>query len=384
MNGQNIKSKFTELYGHEPSLFRSPGRINLIGEHTDYNEGFVMPAAIDKEMVAALAPNGNESKCRLFAFDLDDSFEFDLNQMAPVDQGWPNYVMGVVDQILKRGEQLKGFDCVVGGDVPLGSGLSSSAAFECVIAYGLNDLFKLGISKLDLVKISQKAEHNYAGVMCGIMDQFASMMGKKDSAFRLDCKTLEYNYFPLDLKEYQILLINTNVKHSLASSEYNTRRQECERGVEILKKSHPEVNSLRDVTMEMLKKHQSEFEQITYQRCKFVIEENDRVLKSGKALVEGDLSAFGQLVYGSHDGLSKEYEVSCPELDFLVDETREKEFILGARMMGGGFGGCTLNVIKKDEIAKFLAEVGPRYLEKFGKEITPIEVSIEDGTSGIS
>ena len=381
MNSTNIKAKFTELFSHKPTLYRSPGRINLIGEHTDYNEGFVMPAAIDKEMLAAIAPNREKRICRLFAFDLNESFEFDLEEMAPVEQGWPNYVMGVADQINKSGRSLEGFDCVVGGDIPLGAGLSSSAAFECVIAYGLNDLFRLEIPKLDQVKMAQLAEHKYAGVNCGIMDQFASMMGKKDAAFRLDCKTLEYNYFPLDLKEYQILLINTNVKHSLASTEYNTRRLECEHGVEILKKQYPGINSLRDVSREMLNETKKDFDPITHKRCKFVVEENERVLLAGKALEAGDLNTFGQLVYGSHGGLSKEYEVSCPELDYLVDQTRNKDFILGARMMGGGFGGCSLNIIEKRALPEFLAELGPKYFTKFGKEMTPIEVSIEGGTS---
>jgi len=383
MNSLPIESKFIELFGQTPRIFRSPGRINLIGEHTDYNEGFVLPAAIDKEIMAALAINGSDSICHLYAMDLDLSFEFDLNQFEPCTEGWPNYIMGVADQILKNDSKLKGFDCVIGGDVPLGAGLSSSAALECVIGYGLNELFTLGFSKLKIVKIAQKAEHNFAGVMCGIMDQFASMMGKKDAVFRLDCRSLDYDYFPLELGDYQILLINSNVKHSLASTEYNTRRMECEEGIRILKTQFPEINNLRDVNLEMLKRMGEQIPPVTYKRCRFVIEENKRVLDSCEALQGGDIEKFGQLVYGSHMGLSNDYEVSCPELDFLVEQTRDKYYILGARMMGGGFGGCTLNIIRKDKIKTLIDTITPLYKAAFGKEITPIEVAIENRTSAI-
>jgi len=381
MDSDIIKKSFIEKYNKEPEIFRSPGRINLIGEHTDYNEGFVLPAAIDKEMIAAIAPNGTEGTCRAFAYDLNEDYQFSLNEMKAVDLGWPNYIMGVADQILKNGGTLSGFDIVIGGDVPLGSGLSSSAALECAVAFALDNINDLGFSKVDMVKMSQMAEHTYAGVKCGIMDQFASMMGKKDHVFRLDCKTLEFEYYPLELKEYQILLINTNVKHSLVATEYNARRQECEKGVAILKKSYPEINSLRDVSLDAIQKHKNEFEELTFKRCTYVIKENDRVLKSCDALQKGDLKLFGQMVYASHDGLSNDYEVSCPELDYLVDQTMDKSYVLGSRMMGGGFGGCTLNIIEKKKVKEFIELVGPLYKEKFGKEMTPISVFIEDGTS---
>jgi galactokinase len=383
MDYNEIRLTFDQVFGAEAQLFRSPGRINIIGEHTDYNEGFVLPAAIDKEIVVAMAPNGRDKLCRIYASDLDEHFEFEMDAMSPVDLGWPNYVMGVVDQIQKRGKQLASFDAVIGGDVPLGAGLSSSAALEAVIAFALNHMNQLNLDKIELIKISQLAEHTFAGVMCGIMDQYASVMGKKDKVFRLDCRSLEHEYYPIDLGAYQILLINSNVKHSLASTEYNTRRQECETGVGILSKYHPEVKSLRDVTISMLDAYRDELPEVIFRRCKFVVEENDRVLKSCAALNAGQLELLGQLIYQSHEGLSKDYEVSCPELDFLVELSLDKDYVLGSRMMGGGFGGCTLNVIRKDKVQDFIKLAEVLYREKFAKSPTPILVSIEEGSSKI-
>jgi galactokinase len=384
MDRDAIKKTFKNRFGREPRMFRSPGRINIIGEHTDYNEGFVLPAAIDKEIVAAIAPNDTDGLCRLLAYDLSEAFEFELSDMEPDEMGWPNYLMGVVDQFMKNGYDVEGFDCVIGGNVPLGAGLSSSAALESVIAFALNELYDLGIEKIDLIKMAQLAEHTFAGVKCGIMDQFASVMGSKDHVFRLDCKTLEHEYYPLEMGDYQILLINSNVKHALASTEYNTRRQECEEGVGILQRYFPEIHSLRDVSLKMLKRHQQDFPEVVYRRCRFVVEENQRVLDSCDALQSGDLVKLGQLVYGSHKGLSADYEVSCRELDFLVEQTRNKEYILGARMMGGGFGGCTINIIRGDKIPEFLEGLAPLYEAEFGKQMTPIKVSIEEGSSEIT
>lgn len=384
MDFNPVKNKFIELFHSEPGLYRSPGRINIIGEHTDYNNGFVLPAAIDKEMIAAIAPNGQKKLCRLYAIDLEDYFEFDLDTMQPNEKGWPNYLMGVADQIQKKGLNISGFDCVFGGDVPLGAGLSSSAALECVAAFGLNDVFDLSLDNQEMILMAQMAEHTFAGVKCGIMDQFASVMGKKDKVFRLDCQTLEYSYYPIELGDYQILLINTNVKHSLASSEYNTRRRECEEGLALVSKYHPEVKSLRDVGSAMLESRKNEMTETVYRRCKYVLEENERVLKSCQALEEGDIKLLGELIYASHEGLSGEYEVSCPELDFLVEQTRDKSYIAGARMMGGGFGGCTINIIEKEKADIFIDEISHLYKKKFDLELQTIMVSIENGSSMIT
>ncbi len=236
------------------------------------------------------------------------------------------------------------------GDVPIGSGLSSSAAVECATAFALNELFQLGIEKMDLAFIGQKAEHEFARVMCGIMDQFASVFGKKDHVIRLDCQSMEYEYEPLKLEGYKILLLNTNVKHSLASTEYNTRRQQCEAGVELVKSHHPEVKTLRDVTMPMLDKYVANEDPVIYKRCKYVVEENERLLAACEDLKRGDIRSMGKRMYQTHDGLSKEYEVSCKELDFLVEAVRNNPEVLGARMMGGGFGGCTINIVKESSI----------------------------------
>ncbi|WP_224999399.1 galactokinase [Cesiribacter sp. SM1] len=379
MNYKLIEDKFRELYGSKPMLVRSPGRINLIGEHTDYNNGFVLPAAIDKEMVLAVAKNESET-CRLYSLDYDEAVAFNLQDLQPSDKGWPNYILGVVDQLQKGGYQLGGFDCVFGGDIPIGAGLSSSAALECGAAYALSQLFDLNVEKLQLIKYAQKAEHTFAGVQCGIMDQFASVMGKEAHAIRLDCRSLDFSYFPLELGAYQIVLLDTQVKHSLASSEYNTRRQECEQGVAKVKEKHPEVNSLRDVTLEMLDEVKSAISPVIYKRCRYVIEENDRLLKGCDLLEQGNIKAFGQKMYGSHQGLSEQYEVSCPELDFLVGLAKNNSNVVGARMMGGGFGGCTINLVKSDQKEAFIEEAKQAYKQQFGIEMKTYEVKVTDGT----
>ncbi len=377
-----LKDKFFELYGAAPLIVRSPGRINLIGEHTDYNEGFVLPAAIDKEMVLAVAKN-NTDKCRLHSVDYNESAEFSLKDLKPSDTAWANYILGVADQLKKAGHTIEGFDCVFGGDIPMGAGLSSSAALECGAGYALSELFKLDIEKTQLVKFAQKAEHTFAGVQCGIMDQFASVMGKKDHAIRLDCRSLEFSYFPINLRNYQVVLCDTQVKHSLASSEYNTRRKECERGVAAVKEKYPEVNSLRDISLQMLNEVKEQLDPVVYKRCSFVIEENERLLSGCALLEEGDIAGFGKKMYGSHDGLSENYEVSCKELDFLVDYTRDKEYVVGARMMGGGFGGCTINLVAIDQKDTFIAGIREAYKEKFNIDMKTYEVAVKDGTGRV-
>ncbi|AKQ46726.1 galactokinase [Rufibacter radiotolerans] len=377
---QDIVTKFKEIYRQEPVVVRSPGRVNLIGEHTDYNMGFVLPAAINKEIYFALAPNGTNTM-RAHAYDLEETAEFDLNHVQRSEIGWANYLLGVVAQLQKAGHDVPGFDVVFGGNIPIGAGLSSSAAVECGLAYGLNYLFAYGIEKFDLVKMAQKAEHEYALVMCGIMDQFASMFGKHNHVVKLDCRSLEYKYYPLEIDDYRIVLCDTQVKHSLASSEYNTRRQECETGVAILQKHYPEVHSLRDVTLEMLAQHQAEFDPTVYKRCTYVVQENLRVEEGCNDLERGDLEAFGQKMYASHQGLQHDYEVSCPELDFLADLAKESDAVLGARMMGGGFGGCTINIVKLTHLDAFTQDMTKAYKEKFGIDLKTYVAEIVNGSS---
>ena len=360
-------------------VVRSPGRVNIIGEHTDYNEGFVLPAAIDKAVYVAVDKRPDD-QIILHSIDFKDKFEGRISEVRRSDKHWANYILGVAAQMQKRGHTLGGFNLVIDGDVPLGAGLSSSAAVECATAFALNELFGLGISRIELTSIAQKAEHEFAGVMCGIMDQFASMFGKKDHVIRLDCRSLDYEYEPLKLEGYKVLLLNTNVKHSLASSEYNTRRQQCEEGVALVQKHHPEVKSLRDVTPEMLEQYVKGNE-VIYNRCKYVVEENLRLLEGCEDLKRGDIAALGQKMFRTHDGLSKEYEVSCPELDFLVDAVRNNPDVLGARMMGGGFGGCTINLVRETAIDSLVAALSKSYPEKMGKELTPYIAQIEEGTS---
>jgi galactokinase len=371
-----LKEKFTLLFGDGAALYASPGRVNLIGEHTDYNGGFVLPGAIDKVIAIAIKPN-NTNKVRAFAFDLDESCEFDLDE-KPSSQ-WACYIYGVIFEITKRGLSVSGFDCVFGGDVPLGAGLSSSAALESVFGFALNDLFKLSLTKFDLAKIGQAAEHNAVGVRCGIMDQFASVFGEEGSLIRLDCRSLDYELVPFHPIGYRVVLLDTKVKHSLASSEYNIRRAECEAGVAVVKTKYPDVELLRDVTMDMLNEFQAELPESTYRRCSYVIEENQRLLDACEALKQDDYKTFGERMYGSHEGLSKKYNVSCEELDFLVEVARKKGSA-GSRMMGGGFGGCTINLIQDDLYEPFIAEAKRAYNEKFGKEPGVYEVHIKQGS----
>lgn len=379
---QKLVRTYQELFQAQPLLVRSPGRVNIIGEHTDYNEGFVLPAAIDKAVYVAVDKR-TDDQIILHSIDFKDKFEGRVTDVQRTEKHWANYILGVAAQMLKRGHKIGGFNLVIDGDVPLGAGLSSSAAVECATAFALNELFGLGISRKELTSIAQKAEHEFAGVMCGIMDQFASMFGKKDHVIKLDCRTLDYEYEPLKMEGYKILLLNTNVKHSLASSEYNTRRQQCEEGVALVQKHHPEVKSLRDVTPEMLEQYVKGHEE-TYRRCKYVVEENIRLLEGCEDLKRGDIKALGQKMFRTHDGLSKEYNVSCPELDFLVDAVRNNPNVLGARMMGGGFGGCTINLVKEEAIDGLVAYLSKAYSQEMGKELTPYIAQTEDGTSVVS
>lgn len=362
---------------------QAPGRINLIGEHTDYNDGFVLPAAIDRKMTVRAHRNGTPSAVHLTDSRQQQSFSFDLRDFSPLEKGWQNYVMGVVSELQKLGGAIGGFDAAFEGNVPVGSGMSSSAALECSFATALNELFGLGFSKRQLIEASQMAEHHFVGIKCGIMDQFASVMGRKDHVILLDCRNLEFQYFPLELGAYQLLLLNTNVSHTLASSEYNTRRAECGEGVHILQQEYPNIRNLRDVTLEQVVANKEKMPGHIFRRCRHVVAENRRVLDATKALPAGDFKTLGELMYQSHFSLQNDYEVSCPELDFLVQQTLGKEYIPGSRMMGGGFGGCTINIIEKGRVAEFVEQVSTIYRDRFGIDLTPIEVAIGDGASVI-
>ncbi len=371
--GRHFKAESTHIV-------RSPGRINLIGEHTDYNEGWAMPAAIDKAMTLALAANGT-AQCRLHALDLEETFVFSLNQEAPLPGHWANYPMGMAVALRADGHRLGGFDCVFGGDIPAGAGLSSSAALACGVGLGLTALFGLSADRTALAYAAQRAEHTFAGVQCGLMDQFAVLMGKAAHALRLDCRTLAYEYVPLHLTGYTLVLANSGVKHQLADSAYNQRRAACEAGVAAAQRRYSQVRSLRDVSPQMLEAIRPEISAEVHQRCQFVLAENARVLRSEKWLVAGDLAQFGQEMYASHTGLSSQYEVSCPELDLLVGMARQVPGVLGSRMMGGGFGGCTLSLVATSAVATFETALAAGYEAQFGRTPTYYHANPAEGAT---
>ena len=380
---EKAAKKFRQFFSEEPIVVRSPGRINIIGEHTDYNEGFVLPAAIDKAAYLAIALR-DDDEIHLVAADLNEKFSISLNELKPVsDISWPNYILGSVAQFIKKGIALKGFNAVLMSDVPIGAGLSSSAAVECATTFALNELMHANLEKLEMVKMSQIAEHEYAGVMCGIMDQFASMMGKEGYVMKLDCRSLQYDYVPFKLEGIKILLLDTNVKHSLASSEYNTRRTECSQAVTWIKEHEPQVKSLRDVTEEMLDKYVLIKDKLVDMRSRFIVQEINRLQRACEDLLKGDIQALGIKMFATHDGLSKMYEVSCDELDYLVEFVRNNDAVVGARMMGGGFGGCTINLVKEEAVGALIKDISAQYLKHFGKKPDAYLVSISDGTSKI-
>lgn len=379
MDIEHVRSRFKKHFNDEVgSVYASPGRINLIGEHTDYNGGFVFPGAIDKGMVAEIKVNGTD-KVRAYSIDLKDYVEFGLNEEDAPKASWARYIFGVCREIIKRGGKIQGFDTAFAGDVPLGAGMSSSAALESTFAFALNDMFNLGIDKFELAKIGQATEHNYCGVNCGIMDQFASVFGKEGSLIRLDCRSLEYKYFPFKPLGYKLVLLDSVVKHELASSAYNKRRQSCETAAAaICNNNHPEVEFLRDATMDMLKEVKDQISAEDYMRAEYVIEEVQRVLDVCDALERGDYETVGQKMYETHHGMSKLYEVSCEELDYLNDIAK-KCGVTGSRVMGGGFGGCTINLVKDELHDAFIKEAFASYKEKFGHEPKLYEVVISDG-----
>ncbi|MFO8148391.1 MAG: galactokinase [Gillisia sp.] len=367
--------------GTETIIVESPGRINLIGEHTDYNHGFVFPTAIDKKIHFEISKNGCKETCRIFSETYKSWFWFNLTSISKSPESWENYILGVVHEILKIKNIDQGFDCIIKSDLPVGAGISSSAALECGLATGLNELFQLNFSKLEIVNIAKAAENNFVGANCGIMDQFASVMSKKDHFILLDCLTLEAEFIPADLKSCKILLINSMVSHNLAESEYNVRRLECELALKTIRNKFPEVKTLRDVDLKLLESCKKDLSEKEYIRVLYILQENERVLKAAEALKNGDLEKLGELMYQSHYGLRDLYEVSCKELDFLVKFSENKNFIYGSRMMGGGFGGCTINIIEESHIADFSAEVKIAYQKEFNISPEMITVVPGKGTS---
>ncbi len=377
MTTEQLKSQFQQRFGNEGVVYTSPGRVNLIGEHTDYNGGFVFPGAIDSGIYAVIKLNGTE-KVRAYSIDKEDYCEFGMNEDDCPNIHWANYVFGVCREIIKRGYKLQGFDTVFYGNVPLGAGMSSSAALESTFAFALNDLLNLGIDKFELARIGQSTEHNYCGVKCGIMDQFASLFGKAGHLMRLNCATMEFEYFPFNPKGYKMVLLDTVVKHNLASSAYNKRRESCENACAHIAAKHPEVKYLSDATMEMLNEVKNEIPAEDYMRAEYVIGEKQRVLDVCDALEKGDYETVGERMYGTHYGMSKLYEVSCDELDYLNDIAKECG-VTGSRVMGGGFGGCTINLVKEGLYEAFITTAKEKFAAKFGHEPKVYDVVISDG-----
>jgi len=376
-----ITAKFNEIFGGEAAVYASAGRINLIGEHTDYNGGYVFPGAIDKCIMAAIKPNGTD-KVRAFSIDYGEQWEFGLKEEDKPEKQWARYIFGVCRETAKRGGKVEGFDTVFAGNVPLGAGLSSSAALESTFAFAINDIWQNGIDKFELARIGQSTEHNYCGVKCGIMDQFASCFGKAGNLIRLNCKTMEYKYFPFDPKGYKLVLIDTCVKHELASSAYNKRRESCENAAAAIAKRHPEVEFLSDAKRLWLDEVREEIPQEDFLRAEYVIGEVQRVLDVCDALERGDYETVGEMMYQTHFGMSKLYEVSCEELDFLNKLARKMD-VTGSRVMGGGFGGCTINLVKDELYQPFIDAANKEFSAKYGHAPKIYDVVISDGAHRI-
>ncbi|MCI7746906.1 MAG: galactokinase [Paraprevotella sp.] len=375
----DVRSRFIKHFdGTTGSVYASPGRINLIGEHTDYNNGYVFPGAVEQGIIAEIKPNGTR-KVRAYSIDLKDYTEFLLDDEQGPKASWARYIFGVCREMMALGVPVEGFNTAFAGDVPLGAGMSSSAALESTFAFALNDIWgENKIDRMELARVGQRTEHKYIGVMCGIMDQAISCLGKKGSLLRLDCRSGEYEYFPWNPKGYQLVLVNSCVKHTLAGSPYNERRLQCEHVAEIIGKIHLEVKSLRDANMEMLEEVKGEITGDEYKRARYVIGEVERVLAVCEALKIDDYEMVGKMMYETHYGLSKEYEVSCEELDYL-NEIAKETGVTGSRIMGGGFGGCTINLVAEELVSNFKKVVKEKFAEKYGKEPIIIDVVIGDG-----
>jgi len=374
-------SYFKETFGSEPTkIVLSPGRINIIGEHIDYNDGYVLPAAIDKIICFAFAKN-NTNTSKVIALDLNDSFEIDVTAEVKLDDNdWTNYIRGVINQLKINGFQLEGVNCVFSSNIPVGSGLSSSAALECGFLFGMNNIFNLNIKPIDIALLGQKAEH-WVGIKCGIMDQFSSVMGVEDKVIKIDCRTLEYTYHDANFVDYSLILFDSNVKHSLMTSAYNERRQQCEEGIAIVKANFPEIKSFRDCTEQTIIDLKDKMSHDVFRRSLFVVKEINRVIQACEALDNGKIELLGELMFATHDGLSKDYEVSCEELDLLVDLAKEETAVIGSRLMGGGFGGCTINLVKKGHEQQIKDKFSKLYNEAFGIELKIYDVKVSNGTS---
>lgn len=373
----DIERQFQQYFGKDCLIAAAPGRVNLIGEHTDYNHGFVLPGAIDRHIYIAMAPN-QYNKLNLVAPGFGESFSFELDHMRPV-KGWPTYLLGMIYMIMPDKHLPQGMDILIYGDVPIGAGMSSSAALCSAFGLALNEFFQLGLSRMQIALLAQKTEHRFAGLQCGIMDPFASLHGKAGHLMKLDCRSLEYEYIPFDFPDIRIILVNSMVSHSLASSEYNLRRQQCEEGVAILKKYDPAIYSLRDLQSGLLEEHKDELDETVYKRCHFIVEENQRLLNGCEDLKNNDLDAFGKLMYASHAGLSKEYEVSCKESDFLVNEISKLNGVKGARQMGGGFGGCIITLVDHNAEESFIRDIQKKYELQYGKTPDCYVMNINEG-----
>lgn len=376
----DVRSRFQKHFdGSTGSVYASPGRINLIGEHTDYNNGFVFPGAVEQGMIAEIKPNGTRV-VRAYSIDLKDYVEFSLDDEQGPSASWARYIFGVCREMMALGVAVEGFNTAFAGDVPLGAGMSSSAALESVYAFALNDLWGDNkIEKMELARVGQRTEHKYLGCKCGIMDQFASVHGKAGNLMRLDCRSGEFEYFPWNPEGYKLVLVNSCVKHELVGSPYNDRRESCERVAAVIAKHHPEVESLRDADYAMLDEVAPEVSEEDYMRAKYVIGEKERVLTVCDALEKGDYELVGEMMYATHYGLSKEYEVSCEELDYLNNIAKE-EGVTGSRIMGGGFGGCTINLVANELYDNFVKVVKEKFAAKFGKDPIIIDVVIGDGS----
>lgn len=372
---------FQETFGSTPDkIVLSPGRINIIGEHIDYNDGYVLPAAIDKIICFAFEKN-NSNQSRIIAIDLNDEFEIDLEDPIEVtDNVWTNYIRGVVNQLKIKGFELEGFNCVFSSNIPVGSGLSSSAALECGFLFGLNELFNLKIKPIDIALIGQSAEH-WVGINCGIMDQFSSVMGVENKVIKIDCRTLEYEYHNADFNDYSLILFDSNVKHSLMTSAYNERREQCDEGIRIIKSNFPEITSFRDCKEEHVLELKNVMRADVFKRSLYVVKEINRVIQACEALDSGNIETLGKLMFETHEGLSKDYEVSCDELDMIVDTLKKDKAVVGSRLMGGGFGGCTINLIKKGNEERIKNKLSKQYLDTFGIELKIYDVKIGNGTS---
>jgi galactokinase len=377
MMQQEISNAFEERFGGKARIFFSPGRINLLGEHIDYNDGFVLPAAIDKGVWFAVAPNDSD-RINCYSYDMKEALDVSLKEIQK-SNGWKNYILGVIHVLQEAGTAIKGFNCVFGGNLAVGAGLSSSAAVEGGLAFSLNEIFTLGKTKKELALLAQRAEHLYPGVKCGIMDQYASILGLKDNIIMLDCRSVEHQYLPFRLKEHTLVLFNSKVQHSLAGGEYNIRRTQCAKGLTFLSQKNPDIKSFRDVTVEELERYKHEMDEVIYRRCRYVVKEIERTRLASEYLTTDRIEAFGELMYQTHEGLSKEYEVSCKELDFLVNESVVNN-VTGARLMGGGFGGCTINLVRNENYREVANNITTAYEKKFGIKADVIGVKISDGT----